>query len=93
MKSLVFPRIFLHCVALGFIVSGLLLSGRSGVQIPFGAPQAMPKAFVFKGFRFFIFVKNEKNEKAAVFHWLFFRLLTEFMTDVVRLSGVRLANE
>ena len=25
MKSLVFPRIFLHCVALGFIVSGLLL--------------------------------------------------------------------
>ena len=72
---------------------GLLLSGRSGVQIPFGAPQAMPKAFVFKGFRFFIFVKNEKNEKAAVFHWLFFRLLTEFMTDVVRLSGVRLANE
>ena len=26
MKSLVFPRIFLHCVALGFIVSGLLLS-------------------------------------------------------------------
>ena len=83
----------MHCVALGFIVSGLLLSGRSGVQIPFGAPQAMPKAFVFKGFRFFIFVKNEKNEKAAVFHWLFFRLLTEFMTDVVRLSGVRLANE
>ena len=65
----------------------LLLSGRSGVQIPFGAPQAMPKAFVFKGFRFFIFVKNEKNEKVTVFHWLFFRLLTEFMTDVVRLSG------
>ena len=27
MKNLVFPRIFLHCVALGFIVSGLLLSG------------------------------------------------------------------
>ena len=47
----------------------------------------MPKVFVFKGFRFFIFVKNEKNEKAAVFHRLFFRLLMEFMTDVVRLSG------
>ena len=45
----------------------------------------MPKAFVFKGFRFFIFVKNEKNEKTTVFHWLFFRLLMEFMTDVVRL--------
>ena len=25
LKNLVFPRIFLHCVALGFIVSGLLL--------------------------------------------------------------------
>ena len=47
----------------------------------------MPKAFVFKGFRLFIFVKNEKNEKTTVFHWLFFRLLTEFMTYVVRLSG------
>ena len=45
------------------------------------------------GFVVFIFVKNEKNEKVTVFHWLFFRLLTEFMTDVVRLSGVRLANE
>lgn len=33
MKSLVFPRIFLHCVALGFIVSGLLLSEGSEVQI------------------------------------------------------------
>ena len=47
----------------------------------------MPKAFVFKGFRFFYFCQNEKNEKVTVFHWLFFRLLTEFMTDVVRLSG------
>lgn len=47
----------------------------------------MPKVFVFKDFRFFIFVKNEKNEKATVFHRLFFRLLIEFMPDVVRLSG------
>ena len=30
MKNLVFPRIFLHCVALGFIVSGLLLSTSCG---------------------------------------------------------------
>ena len=27
----------------------------------------MPKAFVFKGFRFFIFVKNEKNKKPPFF--------------------------
>ena len=51
------------------------------------------ESLCFQGFSVFIFVKNEKNEKVTVFHWLFFRLLTEFMTDVVRLSGVRLANE
>jgi hypothetical protein len=50
------------------VVSGLLLSGRSGVQIPFGAPQAMPKAFVFKGFRFLFLRKNSKNEKITNFH-------------------------
>ena len=38
MKSLVFPRIFLHCVALGFIVSGLLLSPRSPVRARAGVP-------------------------------------------------------
>jgi len=27
----------------------------------------MPKAFVFKGFRFFIFVKNEKTKKPQFF--------------------------
>jgi hypothetical protein len=32
-KNLVFPRIFLHCVALGFIVSGLLLRRRPQVRI------------------------------------------------------------
>ena len=51
------------------------------------------ESLCFQGFSVFIFAKNEKNEKATVFHWLFFRLLMEFMTDVVRLSGVRLANE
>lgn len=43
MKNLVFPRTFLHCVALGFIVSGLLLRGRPGVRIPFGAPKREAK--------------------------------------------------
>ena len=38
MKNLVFPRIFLHCVALGFTVSGLLLSGRPCVRIASGVP-------------------------------------------------------
>ena len=45
----------------------LLLSGRSGVQIPFGAPQAMPKAFVFKGFRFFYFCQKREKRKSHSF--------------------------
>ena len=45
----------------------LLLSGRSGVQIPFGAPQAMPKAFVFKGFRFLFLPKTRKTKKPRFF--------------------------
>ena len=56
MKSLVFPRIFLHCVALGFIVSGLLLRVRPGVRIPSGAPKntVIPRncgVFLFEKFR------------------------------------------
>ena len=47
MKNLVFPRIFLHCVALGFIVSGLLLSGRSEVRILLSVPR---KSLDFQGF-------------------------------------------
>lgn len=43
----------------------LLLSGRSGVQIPFGAPQAMPKAFVFKDFRFLFCQKREKRKSRS----------------------------
>ena len=39
MKNLVFSRIFLHCVALGFIVSGLLLRVRLGVRFPSGVPR------------------------------------------------------
>ena len=38
MKNLVFSRIFLHCVALGFIVSGLLLSPRPPVRARAGVP-------------------------------------------------------
>jgi len=37
-KNLVFPRIFLYCVSLPDVVSGLLLSGRSEVRIPSGVP-------------------------------------------------------
>ena len=54
MKSLVFPRIFLHCVALGFIVSGLLLSERPWVRIPPGTPANTPKTFDLSGFSAFL---------------------------------------
>lgn len=55
MKSLVFPRIFLHCVALGFIVSGLLLSGRPLVRIQPGVPDFLSKALAARAFVFYPF--------------------------------------
>lgn len=44
------------------------------------------ESLCFQGLSVFIFVKNEKNENPQFFIG-FFRLLMEFMTDVVRLSG------
>ena len=90
---------FIKTVGFDFIVSNandfIKNSESSTLSTSFLYPTATSNAesLCFQGFSVFIFVKNEKNEKVTVFHWLFFRLLTEFMTDVVRLSGVRLANE
>ena len=53
MKNLVFSRIFLHCVALGFIVSGLLLSGRPEVQILLATPANNAESLCFQGFSAF----------------------------------------
>ena len=61
MKSLVFPRIFLHCVALGFIVSGLLLSGRSEVRIPSGVPSRSKLCIACSD----LFYKSERAHTAA----------------------------
>ena len=44
------------------------------------------ESLCFQGLSVFIFVKNEKNENPQFFIGVF-RLLMEFMTDVVRLSG------
>ena len=66
MKSLVFPRIFLHCVALGFIVSGLLLRGRPGVRIPFGAPDNNAESLCFQGFSAFLLSSKRKNNQASL---------------------------
>ena len=41
-KNLVFPRIFLHCVSLPDVVSGLLLSDRSEVRVLSGVPEQLP---------------------------------------------------
>ena len=41
----------------------------------------------------FYFCQKREKRKSRSFSLTFFRLLMEFMTDVVRLSGVRLANE
>jgi len=53
-QSLAFPRIFLHCVALGFIVSGLLLSVGSEVQILSGTPGSTA-ASLFSGLAAFFY--------------------------------------
>ena len=50
------------------------------------------ESLCFQGLSVFIFVKNEKNEKPQFFIG-FLRLLMEFRTNVVRLSGGRLANK
>ena len=57
MKNLVFSRIFLHCVALGFIVSGLLLSDRPLVRLQPGVPKTRRKLFIGLR-RVFIFFWN-----------------------------------
>ena len=54
MKNLVFPRIFLHCVALGFIVSGLLLSDRPLVRAQPGVPKALLQAIFLMVCSFFV---------------------------------------
>ena len=64
MKSLVFPRIFLHCVALGFIVSGLLLSVGSEVQILSGTPESTA-ASLFSGFAAFFVSPSPDDSEAA----------------------------
>ena len=66
MKNLVFSRIFLHCVALGFIVSGLLLRGRPGVRIPFGAPDNNAESLCFQGFSAFLLSSKRKNNQASL---------------------------
>lgn len=57
-----------------------------GGSNPFWRATSNAESLCFQGLSAFIFVKNEKNEKPQFFIG-FFRLLTEFMTDVVRLSG------
>ena len=42
-----------------------------GGSNPFWRATSNAESLCFQGFSAFIFVKNEKNEKAAVFHWLF----------------------
>ena len=56
MKNLVFPRIFLHCVALGFIVSGLLLSVGAEVQILSGTPESIAASLFFGVCNVFLFL-------------------------------------
>mgnify|MGYP000030180598 CR=1 FL=1 len=42
-----------------------------GGSNPFWRARSNAESLCFQGLSVFIFVKNEKNEKAAAFHWLF----------------------
>lgn len=70
MKSLVFPRIFLHCVALGFIVSGLLLSVGPEVQILSGTPESTA-ASLFSGLAAFLFSPSPGNFASVTGRFLY----------------------
>jgi len=53
-KNLVFPRIFLYCVSLPDVVSGLLLSERPRVRIALGTPKntsAFAEVFLYTAIR------------------------------------------
>ena len=70
MKNLVFPRIFLHCVALGFIVSGLLLSVGSEVQILSGTPESTA-ASLFRGLQRFFVPPSPGNFTSVMQKWAY----------------------
>lgn len=58
------------------------------------AKNSAGKPSKIKGFRRFSFLRrNSKNEKITNFHQQILRLLMEFRTNVVRLSGGQLANK
>ena len=66
MKNLVFPRIFLHCVALGFIVSGLLLSDRPLVRTQPGVPKmTVVSRFLMVYNGFFVIISLERFCRSA----------------------------
>ena len=95
LKNPVFPSIFQHQMSLPDVVSGLLLSGRSGVRITSGTPKTPPenpvKSRVSGVFSFLR--EKRKIVKFTDFHQQILRQLMEIRTNVVRLSGGRLANK
>ena len=95
LKNLVFPSIFKHQMPLPDVVSGLLLSGRSGVRITSGTPKTPPenpvKSRVSGVFSFS--PKKCKIVNFTNFYQQILRLLMEIRKNVVRLSGVWLANK
>jgi len=64
-----------------------------GGSNPFWRATSNAESLCFQGLSVFYFCQKREKRKNRSFSLAFFRLLTEFMTYVVRLSGVRLANE
>ena len=95
LKNLVFPSIFKYQMSLPDVVSGLLLSGRSGVRITSGTPKTPPENLVKSRVSgVFSFLREKRKiEKFTDFHQQILRQLMEIRTNVVRLRGGRLANK
>ena len=58
-----------------------------GGSNPFWRATSNAESLCFQGLSVFYFCQKREKRKSRSFYWLFFRLLTEFMTYVVRLSG------
>ena len=95
LKNPVFPSIFQHQMSLPDVVSGLLLRVSCGFDSRRGCHlKSAVKPYVIRVSGVFSFLlRDEENEKIEDFHQQILRQLMEIRTNVVRLSGGRLANK
>ena len=70
------------------VVSGLLLRGRPGVRIPFGAPDNNAESLCFQGFSAFLLSSKRKNNQASLGEDFLFYCCKGIMVRVCRLAYI-----